>query len=104
MMQGVLDGPGYTTDEMQLLKIGHCVLIIGYGVWRGRLFWLVRNSWGEHQGLNGHWLIARNTGVLGGAFGINRHVTFPAKWSPNRWVEVMSEYDLGIPLTWPPPQ
>nr|CAB3494907.1 unnamed protein product [Digitaria exilis] len=68
----VLDGPAYTLDEMENLRIAHSLLVIGYGETQlGQKIWLVKNSHGGERFL----LLARDNGKIGGAFGLTRRIT-----------------------------
>lgn len=71
-LQRVLDGPAYTLDEMENLRIAHSLLVIGYGETQlGQKIWLVKNSHGGERFL----LLARDNGKIGGAFGLTRRIT-----------------------------
>ncbi|CAN6353978.1 unnamed protein product [Urochloa humidicola] len=56
---GVLDGPGYTLEEIENLGIGHAVVVIGYGeTYLGQKVWLVKSSHGGELFL----MLATDTG------------------------------------------
>jgi len=55
--KGVLDTDACLTKGPEDLV--HAVNLIGYGTEKGTDFWLVRNSWSEHWGDNGHIKVAR---------------------------------------------
>lgn len=48
-----------------LMKTNHLVVIVGYGVEDGKDYWIVRNSWGEHWGDNGHAKLERGINICG---------------------------------------
>ncbi|KAL5662849.1 hypothetical protein ACJX0J_029974, partial [Zea mays] len=67
----VLDGPAYTLDDTEDQGIAHAVLVIGYGETDlGQKVWLVKSSHDGEMFL----CVARDTGKIGGAFGITRRI------------------------------
>ncbi|XP_035285349.1 cathepsin L1-like [Anguilla anguilla] len=52
---GVYDDPSCSSAETN-----HAVLVAGYGTYRGKDFWLVKNSWGTDWGESGFIRMARN--------------------------------------------
>ncbi|XP_057975803.1 low-temperature-induced cysteine proteinase [Malania oleifera] len=74
--KGIFTGPCSTS-------LDHAVLIVGYGSEKGKDYWIVKNSWGAHWGMNGYIYILRNSGNSEGVCGINLLASYPIKTSPN---------------------
>ncbi|GAB2225137.1 hypothetical protein Drorol1_Dr00005925 [Drosera rotundifolia] len=74
--KGIFTGPCSTA-------LDHAVLIVGYGTENGKDYWIVKNSWGTHWGMNGYIHILRNGGDSKGICGINMLASYPTKASPN---------------------
>lgn len=72
-------GGGIITDEYKCgSELNHGVLVVGYGVERGQMYWLVKNSWGTSWGDNGYVKIGRtNSTNDSGVCGIALSASFP---------------------------
>ncbi|GAV82641.1 Peptidase_C1 domain-containing protein/Granulin domain-containing protein/Inhibitor_I29 domain-containing protein [Cephalotus follicularis] len=74
--KGIFTGPCSTS-------LDHAVLIVGYGSENGVDYWIVKNSWGTHWGMNGYIHIQRNSGLSQGVCGINMLASYPIKTGQN---------------------
>ncbi|KAF3854798.1 hypothetical protein F7725_022853 [Dissostichus mawsoni] len=57
----------YTSTECHQTpdKVNHAVLAVGYGQQDGTPYWIVKNSWGSHWGVDGYFLIEREKNMCG---------------------------------------
>ncbi|XP_029437298.1 cathepsin K-like isoform X2 [Rhinatrema bivittatum] len=53
--KGVYYDPDCNVDD-----INHAVLVVGYGVQKGKKYWIIKNSWGKEWGNKGYILMARD--------------------------------------------
>jgi len=51
--------------ECDSTSLDHALLLVGYGVEDGTLFWLVKNSWGSDWGETGYFRMVRGWGCCG---------------------------------------
>ncbi|KYQ99683.1 counting factor associated protein [Tieghemostelium lacteum] len=54
---GIWENPSCST-----WNVDHEVVVIGYGTMETEDYWLIKNSWSTHWGMNGYGLMARNKG------------------------------------------
>ncbi|XP_061164738.1 procathepsin L-like [Saccostrea echinata] len=64
----------YDDDTCSSLIFDHAVLVVGYGVYQGKDYWLVKNSWNKSWGMDGYIMMSRNKD---NQCGIANHAVYP---------------------------
>ncbi|XP_028769812.1 ervatamin-B-like [Neltuma alba] len=70
---GIIDGENCPMGTQP----NHAVLIVGYDSKDGKDYWIVKNSWGEDWGMNGYFMIQRNSNAPNGVCSINTAASYP---------------------------
>ena len=68
---------GIIDDEACGTELDHGVAVVGYGVEKGRSFWIVKNSWGGSWGDKGYVKILKDNGPSEGVCGIALAASYP---------------------------
>lgn len=55
---------GIIEGKCDVRGLDHSVLIVGYGKFKGRDVWIVRNSWGNKWGKKGYFYVERGLNTL----------------------------------------
>lgn len=55
----------YEYDGVSPKISGHAIQIVGWGVWKGKEYWWVENSWGTDWGINGFFKILKGVNMCG---------------------------------------
>jgi len=55
----------YEYDGVSPKISGHAIQIVGWGVWKGKEYWWVENSWGVDWGINGLFKILKGANMCG---------------------------------------
>ncbi|XP_028799537.1 cysteine proteinase COT44-like [Neltuma alba] len=72
---GIFDGGDCEKDSTYT---NHAVLIVGYGSKDRKDYWIVKNSWGANWGMDGYFLMKRNTDSPNRVCSINTKAYFPS--------------------------
>ncbi|XP_058723499.1 ervatamin-B-like [Vicia villosa] len=65
---GIYDGPNCPENSDET---NHCLLIVGYDSVDGQDYWILKNSWSTHWGMEGYMYLKRNTNKQYGVCAIN---------------------------------
>lgn len=55
----------YSDSKCSSIVLNHAVLAVGYGTYEGKPYFLVKNSWSPNWGMDGYFMIARDSNMCG---------------------------------------
>ncbi|XP_048416032.1 procathepsin L-like [Stegostoma tigrinum] len=68
----------YQDNKCSTTTLNHAVLVVGYGTHgegeTAQRYWIIKNSWGKHWGINGYMLLAKD---MNNQCGIAKYAVYP---------------------------